>query len=223
MFYREDNDSLLEVVGAATLPGGGKATVLRGTDGSLKIVPSDQLETARYQALTLERADSTNEAIKETLSNIHQNSNLRFAAIPVFFTAFAVLAKLEFDPDTVPAVHSTIQSLGLAVAVWFGLVEIFLSRNLILWWSGIGKLAEQAAHSEWAIVLKHRQSGGILRFLRFALCLPYALATGFWASKLLGGLHASPGFSWLWNMVAVGLLVLLTAGAVWRRAEKAGK
>lgn len=138
----------------------------------------------KYTELPGVSASPLDDAIKETLNNIRQNSTLRFAAIPVFVTIFGALAAAYYTVEAaklLPAGKLLLPWLGLFTATWFGVVEAFLSRNLILWWSALLKDKKQGWEPIWA----HRHANEELtNLLRLVLFLPYAAAIGFWVSRI---------------------------------------
>jgi hypothetical protein len=221
MFYRDTNaNRLLELVGSAMDSSSRPVSVLRAPDGSFEIVLSTNLVAPNYEPFAAKAGDPTNEAIKEALQNIRQNSTLRFAAVPIFFTAFGALAKFYFVPGSehVPDAQLVTQWLGLGVAIWFGVIEIFLSRNLIRWWNGIATLTGNP-NNAWCLVREHRDSEASLWIVRILLFLPYAVAAGFWASTLLAAYDLPRISRFFWNLVILSVLPLLMAWFVWTRAK----
>ena len=152
-----------------------KVAVLKPDSGEPITVPINDLN-AQY-SLQSGDASATVEAIKETLANIRQNSNLRFIALPFFITASAVMANAYM---ATPWSHETMLpwfGLGLAsVGLFF---EIILSRNLTVWWQA---LLDNKPPAQWNTIFAHR--GGVaVRVAGIALLVPYPAMVFYWLSK----------------------------------------
>jgi len=223
MFYLDKAKSrLLELVGSSRDSSNQAVSILRAPDGALEIVLSASLVPPNYEISSQRAPDPINDAIKETLSNIHQHSILRFAAVPIFVAAFGALAKFCFAPEDSPAewVQLLTKWLGLAVALWFGIIEIFLSRNLIRWWKGIVAAVTKLADTPWSLVFEHRDSDNSLTFVRFMLLLPYSIATGFWSTSLLDSYHRQLTGRRILDGSLVAMALLVAGGAVWQCAKR---
>jgi hypothetical protein len=200
-------------VGSGVLSKDGKSefvVILQQSAGlPLRVVSAAELGDAR-QYTRADLVSPTPEAVKETLTNIRQQSALRFAAIPVFVAIFGALAAAHYYK---PATGAELQEqgkillpvLGLATAFWFSVVEMFLSRNLIRWWKSLETLP-----SGWDTIVAHRKDDYLVDLLRLVLFLPYASAMSFWLWKtdlfgskslvigLAWGVVVTGAASWLW-------------------------
>lgn len=159
--------------------------VLRGEDGRTQLFPATDLvgdgKLPRLLVCNAPNAGNTlAEAIRETLQIIRNTSNIRFLALPVFFTSFGVLAKIYLSPDDKLQDKQLIPALGLGMAFAFLAFETVLSRNLIAWWKAI---AAGAAETAWTMTHAHRNEVALWS-ARLVLFSPYPVALAYWAAKL---------------------------------------
>ncbi|MFM2054522.1 MAG: hypothetical protein RL456_2559 [Pseudomonadota bacterium] len=159
------------------------------------------------------------EAIRETLANIRAHSAIRFVALPFVIGALAVLAKTFHEAVE----HRLVMALaGLILALCANIIEIVLSRNLMVWWHELTRLA---AHDPWRAIHAHRDSKTALRCARAAFLAPYVGALGFWLYHVVflmtraeRGAQA-PVIEGACYLSAVGMLAMaLAAWMVWNRA-----
>ncbi|SFU76957.1 hypothetical protein [Nitrosospira multiformis] len=206
MYRAEDNTPAEEGSTSPHIPA--FRIVLKGEDGK-PITVSEKDFLDNYEASSSIRDSMENEAIKETLALIRTQSTIRFAALPFFLTALAVLANASHNKNGgFTDMAGTISLVGAGLSLIAIVIEIVISRNLIVWWKAI---RTETKNTDWKIVYAHRNNGA-LKSARTALIVPYLAALFYWIFEL-------------WNMWASSLIVLFIfvfAGYIWAKAEPEG-
>ena len=163
------------------------------------------------------------EAVKIVLELIRAQSTIRFAALPFFLAALAVLTKTLYEPDLIDRRLIALAALGLTlVAV---VIEIVLSRNLLAWWTAVGPLLKQ--RESWQAIQAHRNPTA-LSWARWALLSPYIVSLVFWLRQTLclllpppAGISQERHFAALGFIACIaGLATCLVAARAWRSARE---
>ena len=163
------------------------------------------------------------EAVKAVLELIRAQSTIRFAALPFFLAALAVLTKTLYEPDLIDRRLIALAALGLTIVAV--VIEIVLSRNLLAWWTAISPVLNQ--RQAWKAVHAHRNPAS-LSWARWALLSPYIASLVFWLQRSLCLLFPPPvGISDDRHFVAlsliagvVGLATCFAAAQAWRSARE---
>ena len=206
--------------------------VLQDENGERIVIPEQDFHQ-EYVAISPMTGTMANEAIKETLALIRTQSAIRFAALPFFLTALAVLANASHNKDGgFKDMPETVALVGAGLSLIAIVIEIIISRNLIVFWKAIqSKDTGGGKNKEWEIVYTHRNNGA-LKSARTALIIPYLAALYYWIFQLwnlwgfpvCGAITISPG-SWdfptetSWAVLEGGLasllVVVLVFGFAW--------
>jgi hypothetical protein len=177
--------------------------------------------TWRSKSTELAASTADFEAVKVVLELIRAQSTIRFAALPFFLAALAILTKTLYEPDLVDRRLIALAALGLTIVAV--VIEIVLSRNLLAWWTAIDPVLRQ--RESWRAIHAHRNPAS-LSWARWALLSPYIVALVFWLHRSLCLLFPPPaGISEERHFVAlslvagvVGLATCFTAAQAWRSA-----
>ena len=170
--------------------------VLRNSSGRTCHFPSSDF-SGQFRLVTASTSSDTSDPYKETLANVRHNSTIRFAALPFFLTASAVLAN-SYKSDLWKG-DTFVAWFGLGLAVIATVFEVALSRNLICWWKAIRPMS---AADPWLAVKAHR-SDWILWPVRYALFAPYLAAIYYWLTVQC----QPPGV--VWGSVGVAFIASL--------------
>jgi hypothetical protein len=180
-----------------------KMVVLKHESGENVTVPIEEF-LENYMLLS-GKSSATTEAIKETLNNIRQNSNVRFIALPFFLTVSGVMA--HSYKSQLWAQESMLPWFGLGLAFVGLVLEIVLSRNLNCWWEA---LRTEASSRPWNMIRAHRNNAAVWG-ARIFLFLPYPAMVFYWSS-------ISFPETWAW---AIAATCFLMGVAVWVLAKPA--
>jgi hypothetical protein len=187
-----------------------RLVILRPNQGEDIAIFMEKFQT-EYELVT-GTSSSSNEAIKETLNNIRQISNVRFVALPVFLTAFATMANY-YTSDKLPWRKMPVVAwAGLWLAIVGVVFEIVLSYNLKCWWNALKKDSLVSSPS-WKMIVVHRSKDWILQITRFTLFSPYVAMFCYWIYNL--------SLNWNWVItIGTGMVVFILAGVIWWLSEK---
>lgn len=151
------------------------------------------------------------EAVKETFAFIRAHSTIRFVMLPFVFAALALLAEAFYLKSGIPKLLTA--SAALLLSTLACVLEIVLSRNLIVWWRALERIPDFSRH--WPAVGAHRDLKA-LRWARWALFLPYPFALAFWVDQMAFHLLCCWGLAAAASGVAALLSAVVFAGVTYR-------